>query len=273
VRTDVDENSPHYEACDDGNGDNNDACLNTCRTASCGDGVPRIDLEENDPDFEACDDGNDDEEDECSFDCRWTADTRGVVYHNFEDPEGAIPDLTGNDNDGVLRGPTFVEGAGPDGSTALNIGGNYTIPSLVGHQWGDQLTVAVWIRWSGRSGSYRAVVGNGYWTSGSWEFRFGRESGGTKLNLFITTVDVHTGFRVYLPQNEWHHVALTYDGEVLRAYLDHELQWERPATGALRTTSYPIMVGGISPGGGEPYSGQIDDLRIYDEALTAEELP
>ena len=40
-----------FEACDDGNEDNGDTCLNTCAAARCGDGMVRIGVEE-------CDDGN-----------------------------------------------------------------------------------------------------------------------------------------------------------------------------------------------------------------------
>ena len=39
------------EACDDGNTDNTDGCLNSCVVASCGDGFVQVDVE-------SCDDGN-----------------------------------------------------------------------------------------------------------------------------------------------------------------------------------------------------------------------
>lgn len=50
------------EACDDANDDNTDACLNTCVTASCGDGFVQSGAEE-------CDDGNADGGDGCASDC------------------------------------------------------------------------------------------------------------------------------------------------------------------------------------------------------------
>ena len=43
--------------CDDGNERNNDACRNTCRIATCGDGVRRTDIDEV-KGYEACDDAN-----------------------------------------------------------------------------------------------------------------------------------------------------------------------------------------------------------------------
>jgi cysteine-rich repeat protein len=49
------------EECDDGNGENGDACTNLCTVAACGDGIVGP--------GEACDDGNDVDDDECSNSC------------------------------------------------------------------------------------------------------------------------------------------------------------------------------------------------------------
>lgn len=49
---------PQNEACDDGNGSNDDACTNTCELNVCGDRFVNIGVE-------ACDDGNDDANDGC----------------------------------------------------------------------------------------------------------------------------------------------------------------------------------------------------------------
>ena len=50
------------EECDDANSDNEDACLNDCTSARCGDGYLHSDIEE-------CDDGNDTDGDGCSSSC------------------------------------------------------------------------------------------------------------------------------------------------------------------------------------------------------------
>ncbi|MEE2836282.1 MAG: DUF4215 domain-containing protein [Myxococcota bacterium] len=65
VRVDVDSQSEGFEACDDGNALNTDGCLATCRLPGCGDGYLRNDLEPSDPAFEQCDDGNSDPSDGC----------------------------------------------------------------------------------------------------------------------------------------------------------------------------------------------------------------
>ncbi|MBN1769672.1 MAG: DUF4215 domain-containing protein [Deltaproteobacteria bacterium] len=55
------------EACDDGNTDDTDGCLNTCVVATCGDGFTWVGHEE-------CDDGNTVTGDGCEPDCSWTCE-------------------------------------------------------------------------------------------------------------------------------------------------------------------------------------------------------
>ncbi len=92
------------ETCDDANINNNDACLNTCRLNTCGDGSVYVDAE-------ACDDGNSDCGDGCSTECEVEPDW---VCFNLNPstcaPVQSLPDFgsfqscfTGTDG-GVLPG-------------------------------------------------------------------------------------------------------------------------------------------------------------------------
>ena len=57
------------EGCDDGNTEDDDACLIDCLKAVCGDGIVRRDLQPGDEGYETCDDANDDQEDGCTTLC------------------------------------------------------------------------------------------------------------------------------------------------------------------------------------------------------------
>ena len=67
------------EACDDGNTEDSDACLETCLTARCGDGVRRQDLAAGEVGYEDCDDGNEVNGDSCKNDCTRNRCGDGVV--------------------------------------------------------------------------------------------------------------------------------------------------------------------------------------------------
>lgn len=69
----------------------------------------------------------------------------------------------------------------------------------------------------------------------------------------------------------WHHCAASFDGQTMRVYLDGREIAALPRPGA-------ISAGGAAPGcigssnGGECFQGMLDDLRIYADALTADEV-
>ena len=70
---------------------------------------------------------------------------------------------------------------------------------------------------------------------------------------------------------QWHHCAATFDGQMMRVYLDGQ------EIGSLKRPGR-ITAGGGAPGcigssnGGECFQGAIDDLRIYADALTPQEV-
>ncbi|MCB0177728.1 MAG: hypothetical protein KDI62_05820, partial [Anaerolineae bacterium] len=67
----------------------------------------------------------------------------------------------------------------------------------------------------------------------------------------------------------WHHAAATYDGSLLRLYLDGTL-----AVSATRTIEAADgqMVIGANKNEGDHFSGRIDELAIYDRAFSADEI-
>ena len=75
----------------------------------------------------------------------------------------------------------------------------------------------------------------------------------------------------------WHHVAVTYAGgksDAVLIYLDGELQSASTLAGSpqrLNTGTGPAAIG-QNVGGTKHYTGSIDDVRLYDVALSAEQV-
>ncbi len=72
------------EACDDGNDNDFDACLSTCREATCHDGFRRSDLSIGESGFEACDDGNTNDKDGCVGNCTEARCGDGFTFQGIE---------------------------------------------------------------------------------------------------------------------------------------------------------------------------------------------
>ena len=70
-----------------------------------------------------------------------------------------------------------------------------------------------------------------------------------------------------LQPNVWTHVATTWDGAVLRLYVNGTQVSSRAVTGSMPASTGALRIGGNGVRG-EWFNGQLDDLRIYDRALT-----
>ena len=79
--------------------------------------------------------------------------------------------------------------------------------------------------------------------------------------------NVHADARRAVPLNRWSHLALTYDGATLRLYVNGSQTSSRATTGTPKRTTDPLWIGGNQPYG-EYFQGLIDQVRVYDRALS-----
>ena len=75
--------------------------------------------------------------------------------------------------------------------------------------------------------------------------------------------------------NQWHHVYLTYDGSSMKLYVDAEPKDSHPVSGTIDSTA-TLNIGqhnsAVYDGTSKAFKGQLDDLQIYNKALTADEI-
>src|SRR5262249_9509636 len=71
--------------------------------------------------------------------------------------------------------------------------------------------------------------------------------------------------------NTWTHLAFTYDGAVERLYVNGVQVSSRAQTGAIQTSTGVLHIGGDDLWG-EYFQGLIDEIRIYNRALSAAEV-
>jgi hypothetical protein len=75
--------------------------------------------------------------------------------------------------------------------------------------------------------------------------------------------------------DNWHHLAGVYDGESYRLYRDGELIVVHPDTFVPARVDAPWAIGGRAatmPPEGRYFSGLIDEVRIYERALSDDEV-
>jgi hypothetical protein len=72
-----------------------------------------------------------------------------------------------------------------------------------------------------------------------------------------------------LERYEWVHIACSYDGTTLKCFVNGEQTDETPM-GPITSSQTPVLIG--SDGWGSDWIGGIDDVRIYDHALSEPEI-
>ena len=66
-------------------------------------------------------------------------------------------------------------------------------------------------------------------------------------------------------------MAVTYDGAEIRLYVDGQRVSTRAIDGRLLRTTEPLWIGGNQPYG-EYFDGEIDEVRVYERALTPQQI-
>ncbi|MHC4438202.1 MAG: PA14 domain-containing protein [Planctomycetota bacterium] len=189
-----------------------------------------------------------------------------VGWWKFDETSGTIAhDASGNGNDGALNGdPVWVTGK-KNGALQLDGDGDYVEVGSVGISGIDTRTIAGWAK-----ASTTAIPG------GTTVFGFA-PIGNTDGTYFDVAVDDSGNYGLYVGgwyfpfcavDTQWHYFAATFTGDGGSWYLDG--QYIDSEEGPLGTIDQVRIGARIEDN--KFFPGIIDDVRIYNKALTLEEI-
>ncbi len=145
-----------------------------------------------------------------------------------------------------------------------------TVPDSATLDLTTGMTLEAWVR-PAVAGGWRTAIakdqpGNlayGLYTNTNGTFPGGEISvGGTQRSMNGTST---------LPVGSWSHVAATYDGATLRIFVNGTQSAQLAVAGSIATSSSALHIGGNGVWG-EWFNGTIDEVRVYNRALSAAEL-
>lgn len=135
-----------------------------------------------------------------------------------------------------------------------------------------QLSVTAWIRSEGVAEASAIVykqtsTGDGYrlevLADGKMVATIGNQT--TSISAQDTTHTITDGL--------WHHIAMTYDGSILRIYVDGQRgDVDGTGVGLLGSNAEPLFIARDPSAQGGTFTGEIDDVQIYQVALTDDEI-
>ena len=207
-----------------------------------------------------------------------------ILSYTFEQvAAGVVPDVSGHGLDGRLvatvDADTLLPGLAGHGLALHLTGASHEyvdVPQLPVLDV-DHYTLSAWVRPSGVTNDatnerWEVLEKAGaYWVNVRTDrhVRVGGFYGGCSGPGVWQYLDSSA----VLPLKKWRHVAATYDGAVLKVYVGGVLSGSKRVSGRTCVSGEPLAVGAKNnPTKGlleAFWDGRLDDVRIYDQALTA----
>ncbi len=191
--------------------------------------------------------------------------------------DGSAIDLSGNGNNGIVTGPTPVSNRFGIANSAYNFNGTsdyiYIPPDSILNLT-RSVSVSAWVKSRNYSGT-REILFRGdarmaydpyllYVNGSTVYFQRNISSGTSAVSVGFSTSIIDT--------SQFHLFTGTYDGvtDTMKIYLDDSLLQAayRPGIAAYHTDSAHNVIGAVHHGTGQFFSGIIDDVGIWNRALT-----
>ncbi len=218
-----------------------------------------------------------------------------VAYYPLDEGSGTlVKDYSGYGHDGQAQAdPNWVDSAANFGKAIYFDGTNPTPYWVNCGTWNPseetgELSVACWIKWDGVNGNWQGIIGK----RDGWEI----PTGGTAPTMWYLEVSTNgdmkfssrgeditdVQFDQVPPIGEWIHLGVSFDGTNISLYVDGEkadsfVQLRGIQDDAAKFVFGPgvdntIVIGCDNLGGANAFWGTIDDVRLYDAALTQEDI-
>lgn len=197
--------------------------------------------------------------------------------------ENNVEDAVGGLNGDLQNGATFMPGEVGQAFFFDGVDDGIIVPTAPVREIQDQVTMEGWVLKQG-SGQGNAVILSARSLTGGCPdaLRFalfiyddtyaGADNG--KASIAVNTGAWQNGAisTTVIPDNAWTHVAGTYDGAFLRIYVNGILESSVAKTGPILPGTDLLEIGRETLCPDEHFLGAIDELSLYDRALTGEEI-
>ena len=195
-----------------------------------------------------------------------------VAAYAFNEGTGTtLTDVSGRGHPGTLSGPTWSASGRTGGALAFDgVNDFVTVPDHSELDLTNAMTLEAWVNPSALGTTWRTVL-------------FKEQAAHMTYALYASTSTGRPTGQVYvggqrdargpaaLATGTWTHLAATYDNATLRLYVNGAQAATLATSGPATVSTGPLKLGGNAIWG-EWFAGRIDDVRVYNRALSASEV-
>jgi hypothetical protein len=190
----------------------------------------------------------------------------------FDETSGAgVTDGSGRGNNGTIAGATRST-AGRFGSALTFDGVNdwVTVTDSASLDLSTRATLEAWVFPTALGGAWRTVLLKEQPGQLVYALYANNDALRPSGHLF-TTGDLWANGSAQLPANVWSHLAMSWDGSTQRLYVNGNQVATRTVTGTLPNSAGALRFGGNAVWT-EWFAGRLDEIRVYDRALSPAEI-
>ena len=194
-----------------------------------------------------------------------------LVHHwSFDEESGDYAANSVNVLGGNVNGATWTDGKY---GNALSFDGSddyVSIPHDSSLSFNKEFTITAWIYMKDPSGGHQVLQ-----KGTNYSLFEARSDGGNPSNVYKDSNEWHllkyTKSKDFFA-NEWHHIALTYDGDTATNYIDGEKDQEFNVPAEVVVNTDNLAIGTNAPWKTHFFNGKIDEVAIYEVALSPSEI-
>ncbi len=197
-----------------------------------------------------------------------------VAEWHFDEGSGiVVKDSSGNRNDGTIHGATWVDGKFGKALSFDGVDDYVDCGNDASLNPSDEITIEIWVKIPVLPSNQKAIVAKVGPPLSHDQYHFALDSDG---RIFWTTNerDMWTISNSAISINQWTHVVVTaISGSNRKIYIDGQLDKNHDTTYAFDSTTNTAKIGYSDRWGSKSYfNGIIDEIRIYNRVLTADEI-
>lgn len=198
-----------------------------------------------------------------------TGDKGLIANWQFEE---SLADNTDNAMDAVSLNKAGFVSEHKSGEKALYLNNNYLqLPYTIANS--DEITIALWTKWTNTSSGWQRLFDFG---NGTDQYMFLTPSNNSNMRLALKNGgdEQQVTYKTKMPANSWQHITVTIGNGTARIYINGEIAAESNGITIKPSDIKPVRnYIGRSQFVNDPYyKGYIDDVRIYNYALSKEEI-
>ena len=191
----------------------------------------------------------------------------------MNDTSTTIADSSGNGNNGTVNNSTSVDGYFGKAQRFNGTTSYIAVPNSASLNPTQYLTLEAWVKWNAdptTKPSWAQILSK----NGDNQYQLQHNTTNTFFEFALTTSAARKWiFSTTVPKmGIWYHVVATYDGVLQKIYVNGAFEAQGSLTGTIATSVAPMSIGRRTASADRYFTGDIDELAIYNRALSASEI-